>query len=1003
MTLTPTNNNIHNNPCPARSLVLQLEGDFDGHNTTHGTKQKRSCRDCLRSKAMPCHQVVELLSNNNNSNNNSTSNPNINISRETLLQAHSMLLHNMDDWTFTFTTTTTTTIKEQQSSLWYMNRIVTISRFIQLLFSLKPATLLPPEQTNQLVSTLLASWSKKLRPIIDDHNHHNHNHKDYDDDDDDYDPWTSDASSSSSSSVVPLEVRRLQVLSFAFGEMLRLNFYAKTRIALISPLWRGLCDISVPGIFQKGVLVEDALQALYEYLRNGWDRILGQMMMLTAISHNNNILPTNTTTTSNTSTTTSNNSNNNNLTVQVKLIGFLVARATHLIQTMMMSSSNHNHNHHHDTTSTTILSDVYRILLRLRGSELAFRWLFSQHNYDHSNNNNNNNTQNMLLLKTCQNIGTKVEKCLFPLLLGTTTTTTESTTTTTTARRHHTTTFLLDQLLLPIQANNQNHANTSTSNTSSSQLSHMGLVFGKVLLLQRYLSMASQQQHPPQQPQDDDDDWNHHHVVESMLSACENLITVALPQCYAPLLQTTTTTTTSSSSSTNNNNESSSFLSSILVTQSLQVLSTALNRVEFELFTLPQQPKRRIQYYRLLIRWMAPTTTTTTKQQDSSCQPQQQHPMTRELILSLLHMHIVRTSATANNNTLLFLSLLVKLLWDARTTMEVKSTLSALLIRLLATTTTTTTTTKTTNIRISETVQTLIEREWISLIEQDDTTNQRRKRKRRRGTTTTTTTSSRPFTLYDCADILEISKVLVELPQRKAPPQKLLLLLLSNEIQAFFGRSGGGAAPKVPTSSRASAVRYVLLLSYLQGTIQNHHHHHRHRSSGGGSSIQEILDGFRQASGGVDDVCNFQQSLIRSVLASKFSSWDEMTTNYSSNEQPFSSSSSKQKMIPFFMVVSSVLRFCTAACEVLGRNAKCIPFPDLCQLVANCTGFLRNDDRNYDDDDDDDLGSVQKLRRSVLFEATILLRSMGKAAPVLCSTKHLQVRTFLLFYSRQYV
>jgi hypothetical protein len=180
----------------------------------------------------------------------------------------------------------------------------------------------------------------------------------------DYDPLTSDASTS-------LDVR--QVLSFAFASLLRLNVYAKTRVALIAPLWRGLCDLASD--FLPISILEDATQALSDYLQQGLERLIASVSQSV---HEKSSSP----------------SQQPNLTVQAKLIGFLVARVTSL---MKIANSNSN---------ITIISGVCKTLVGLRGTAMASNLLFLQHNHS-----------NIALLKTCQDIGSKVEKCLLSVVI----------------------------------------------------------------------------------------------------------------------------------------------------------------------------------------------------------------------------------------------------------------------------------------------------------------------------------------------------------------------------------------------------------------------------------------------------------------------------------------------------------------------------------------------------------------------------------------------------------
>ena len=273
----------------ARSMITRLQGDFEG---------KTSCRDCLRSKTLPCSIVVEVADDAtifasvpSESSSSSSSSSASSLSLNIILRAHEILLR---DYTQFLPTTSiegcssiSTPSSSSYSSLACMNRISVILRFVQLLLllserqhqqqqqqqqqqaqdndastaainndpaqhSFQQAVSLPSAaEVNKMMGSLLQAWTDGICEFVREWKNNktctgNNNddtimddeddaNDDNDNDDDDDDPLTADATRN---------LRCGPVFCYAFSSLLRMNEYVQMRGALLVPLWKGLCDLA---------------------------------------------------------------------------------------------------------------------------------------------------------------------------------------------------------------------------------------------------------------------------------------------------------------------------------------------------------------------------------------------------------------------------------------------------------------------------------------------------------------------------------------------------------------------------------------------------------------------------------------------------------------------------------------------------------------------------------------------------------------------------------------
>eukprot|EP00536_Pseudo-nitzschia_multiseries_P011637 jgi/Psemu1/67987/estExt_Genemark1.C_4070004 len=237
----------------ARSLIARLQGDFRAEG-------KRTCRDCLRSKTLPCSRVTEvaneLVAADAGTGGSTLPLPLV------LERAHSILLREHA----TVLPPNSGSGSDPPSALVCMNRIAAVLRFVQLLLWLSSrkgdddddddhhrsknptrALLLPAAETNAAMASLLQALTHGICDLLGSSNSSSSSTPtpnvivDVDVDADDHgpdcpsDPLLADATKS----LLPGPV-----FCYAFFSLLRMNEYVRTRGALVVPLWKGLCDLA---------------------------------------------------------------------------------------------------------------------------------------------------------------------------------------------------------------------------------------------------------------------------------------------------------------------------------------------------------------------------------------------------------------------------------------------------------------------------------------------------------------------------------------------------------------------------------------------------------------------------------------------------------------------------------------------------------------------------------------------------------------------------------------
>jgi hypothetical protein len=678
--------------CPgARSLLAELTSDFEAEG-------KKSVRGCLRSKSLPCPQVAAILQRQDYFDQLVPAN-------QILQQEYLPLLSQSS---------------QHQSSMWYMSRVSTILRLIQLLLESKQqqqqqrpplgdhnsssnspthTSTLPPPQLDKLASMLLLKLAKAMVscPVT----------APQEDDDDDDDLLTSDASTS---------YNPHQVVSYCFASMLRLNHYAKTRVVLIPPLWKGLCDLSENCPSQ---LLEQALQALSVYLSEGQSQVIrySQIYMETG---NPPIAA-------------------QQQAGQTKLMGFLVARVSSLLSALAKTTDN--------LSESAAITSVLESFLRLRGIVSAVQvFLVEKQAFQQDEQN--------AFLQPYLEIGNKVEKVVAEWILV------HGDESSNVVHRSALNSLLQLQL--------------SSNSSSKNRLADLALSLGRAQLLQRILVDVTTQVTTEFQDEQD---------VESILSLCEFMILQVLPQCHAPFMSVSLTLNTPESAP--------SRIVSCLISQSLQLLSKSLFLVEASM----QETTKRMQLYRLLVRWLAP-------QRADQCQ----HATSRELAISIVYWQILGS----NQDAAPLISLLAKLFLDPRTGIHLRQNIGAVILQLLSSTTTK-----------KQLVSTFLSHELVRLLASNSPTTKRKRSSRQ---------PPLSWKLYALEDFQTIGNIFSHLsPTLMTPDLKTMV---------------GTFCRQDPSSMRGQGLELKALLLYcLQGCLRNSDIGSKQfQQVTGGKTISQLLD-----------------------------------------------------------------------------------------------------------------------------------------------------------------
>ena len=318
------------------AILASLQSDLD-------PSKARSIADCLRhvfrSKQRPAPVVQVLLSD---------------LNHDHVRAANRILLQ---DYLF-----------EEGSSLSFMKRVATTVWFVQLLLecrSVHTAIRSPISDTEaiQMTLMLLQNLSKSVKTKLEAEHCDRAMTKDCGDEVD------------VNAFHAPL------VAYFAIGAYLRVvNPYVSSLPLLLSPLWKGICDIAASLTSLPPELADEMLRALLTYLQEGESQTMTTLANYVISRQTGPIVK--------------------QQAFQVKILIFLVARFSILLRVHVQSRQN--------SESSPILGDVANVLLQLRGLTLAAGTQLQVNHHP----NSSLTEQDRSFLQVYKQLEIKVEQCI---------------------------------------------------------------------------------------------------------------------------------------------------------------------------------------------------------------------------------------------------------------------------------------------------------------------------------------------------------------------------------------------------------------------------------------------------------------------------------------------------------------------------------------------------------------------------------------------------------------
>ena len=519
----------------------------------------------------------------------------------------------------------------RRSSVWYLSRIATIIRFLH--FVLEPHNrplsnhngenneTAHKNQVDKMVSTMLKKLSKAVSVYVKKNASNILNDNEASENDDLVDPMKSNATD---------RLCGPHLACFLFGSLLQIDRYAKARITLMAPLWKGLCEVAsstAPSTLPPHMLM-DSIIAFSSYLLEGEKQAFSSCAQLIRSSTQVSL---------------------QNQGGQMKLIGFIVARIKILLDAFF-------HDGNSDDEDKLALH-VFQPLLRLRGMPIAVQLLFS----NYSRNMDGFATSASEFMKPYFDLSLKVEECL--LALGISEGVSEE-----------------DDMFVPevvgsllavgladrdhkmdVNGTNEHEAQSEFSD-GTRELQEFSLHLGKALTLQRFLKAWLDRPKHKQYKETD---------VESVLSICENLVCYCIPRCHVPLMVAAVP------DEDRTNPSATKLIAVSLISRTIELIAGVVFEVDSTTRSL--EASKRGQVHRLMIRWLA-----------SPINGRMQHPLHREVAISLVHLCVLQCAASdggpesPRQRVLPMLSLLSKLLFDPRTDSLLRENIAAVSLRVLS-------------------------------------------------------------------------------------------------------------------------------------------------------------------------------------------------------------------------------------------------------------------------------------------------------------------------------
>ena len=881
----------------AQRLIHLLRGNFQDQGKT-------TCRDCLRTKTLPCPKVIEVA--------DEQFVPDDSLSQilkktqllekayEIILADGTKFLPSKDD-------------EQATSSLDCMNQISVTLRFIQLLLLLskrqQDLSFLPGEaQVNKWIVSLLKAWTHGVcewTRVCAERNATETK-----------DCLTVDASTS---------LEQGPVFCYAFYSLLRMNEYVQTRGALMVPLWKGLLqlaklltvapednddDSSQNDTNSKDWrdslppnILGDALKVLGDFLHEGMGRLEFEALQHCSIREENNC--------------------KDRIAFQGKFVGFMVTRMTQLLKIYFYFRE--------PKSSDPVLNGVWRSLLGLRGLASTLQLLCSA---DLIGKQTETKIDVDFLRAYCE-IAAKAGKCVTDTILQ--------------KEEQIIHKSALESLLCSSMVTNDKdafdddyHQRQEYPEELQSKLVRVSLLartMGKVSVLQQILAIANSRSIVGN--------------IEALLVTVENLHSVSVPQCLSACLVAVRC-------SQNHN----STTPTTIVLGSLQVMALTLRKIE-KSSEFMKSSKRDV-FYRLLVRWQAGNADNSEHNNNEYTNKGveialQEHPLSRELVVSLIHALIVGSSENSQNrsgSSTKLLSYMAKLLMDPRTRTTLRRNIGAVLIRLQAS--------SASSVACATTTK-LVDKEFMSWLKHSDARQKlSKKRKRSRNGNHDVTNG------LSQQDVMVISRVL---SSRRGTSEASFSSLAPEEYQNVlrkeFTRLSSACSEEPPKSKKillAMAERNSLLLAWLEGCVNT-------KSNAAFEAIRDIT--------GLDLMVDIVRPVLTAVSSLRF----KLGQNGDGNKL------FKKKV----MLHSAAIRLSVAWAIAFGDDGK-LPIDKVCQLIKNS---ISKDPWRQADIEVSCRSLVEDQHSILKFEVVHLLGYVGKAIPSNCPDKILKVirRAFVMCFN----
>ena len=912
----------------ALSLIHKLQGDF-------GAQGKTTCRDCLRSKTLPCSRVVDIadgefffgLEKKDATTMNHSISP-----TQILEKAHQILLERFTNF-LPPKNIPGETAGSSPSSLDCMNKVSVVLRFIQLMLLLynrhreqsSALLFLSDGEINTMIVSLLKSWTHGVCELtrfcsrLVEPTQSETNHKDC--------CLRADATKN---------LQAGPVFCYAFYSLLRMNEYIQTRGALMVPLWKGLCGLTKLLVVDVSAseesssdnvtqtedhnnetndwrdklppnLLSDVIRVVGDFMQEGKGRLEFEALQQYCKGKGPS------------------QAQIAKIAFQGKFVGFMVTRMTQLLTIYFSFCETRGS----EGMIDPIPNGVWRSLLGLRGMASALQLLRSgglltptRQEIDAS------------FLKVYCEIAAKVGKCVTDTLL----------------RKHqkNRATLLpaLESLLLsdmvkggedlPMDDDYHHHQEYQEEmRFKLIRMSALARTMGKVSALQQFLEIVTLESS------------SYAESVEPLLATIEQLLSSSIPQCLSACLIAVRCSKSRSVDST---------APTTIVLGSLKIMSQTLRKIEQSLE--PRASPKRDAFYRLLVRWLAGKSGDSDKVSSNAENgwdiAAQEHPLSRELAVALLQAHIEGCSDNAGCGPMKLLSYMTTLLFDARTRILLRKNIGALFVRLQASQPSSVT---------CVLARKLIDREFIDWLNRSYTPRQglSKKRKRRRGKHSVTGLSQQ--------DVMVISRVL---GTRWGAKAKSFSSPVSEEYQRVlrkeFTSLSSDCSEEASKSGKALidfAERNSLLLAWLEGVV----------ATDPTTSFQT----FHQITG-LDILVDIVRPVLTLVSAQRF--------KLGSNEKEV------ELLERQVILYSASMRLSIAWAVAFGDEGK-LPIEKVCLLIKHS---VSKDPWQQSNIEGSFLNLVEEQQSILKFEVMNLLGYIGKVIPSNCSERVLKVSTSWCFY-----